>query len=217
MDGYIASAHWKSKYITCKESRKEVHYLRSFCAVLVGINTILVDNPILDNRLLDDDAVIKNASSKIIILDSNLCTPLKSKVFSIKENRTIFIAYSENLDVDIPEIKKKKESLEKKGAILIKSPTKNGKIHLRKLLSLLSVEFNIIHILVEGGGKIFSSFINSMLFNELIIYTASIVLGDGVKAFPDVDIDILNSALNKYNGINFMIGKDVVSLFVNRE
>ena len=215
IDGFIASNDGNPKYLTSEKSRKEVHFLRSFSAVLVGINTILADNPMLDNRLLDDNDVIKSAPSKIIILDSNLRTPPNSKIFSVKTkgNRTIFIAYNEKLDNTF-ELKKRKEMLEKKGAILIKSQTKNNKIHLPKLLSFLAEEHKISHILVEGGGEIFSSFINSNLCNELIIYIAPIILGEGVRAFPNVDKKILNEILNKYDKNYNMVGTDIVCRFV---
>jgi diaminohydroxyphosphoribosylaminopyrimidine deaminase/5-amino-6-(5-phosphoribosylamino)uracil reductase len=221
LDGYIAEKNATNKYLTSQLSRSEVHRMRSHCAVLVGINTILTDDPILDNRLMPDDDsfdynIKKNAQLKTIILDSNLRTPPKSKIFSVKENRKIFIAYSKDLDDEMPEIKKRKKALEKQGAILIKSDTKNDEIHLRKLLSLLSVEYNIMHIMVEGGGKVFSSFINSKLFNRLIIYTAPMVIGDGVKAFPDVDKKILNDMLIKSEQFCYSLGKDIVNVFTGK-
>ena len=218
LDGFIASKQNENKYLTSLESRMEVHRMRSYCAVLVGINTILVDDPILDNRLMVDNNsynsnIKKNALLKTIILDTNLRTPPTSKVFSVKENRQIFIAYSADLDIDVPDVKARKEALEKQGAILIKSDIKNGEIHLRKLLSLLSVEYNIMHIMVEGGGKVFSSFVNSRLLNRLIVYTAPMLIGDGIKAFPNADKNTLNDILNTSGKLCYLSGKDMVNIF----
>ena len=220
IDGFIAQKESELKYLTSENTRKKVHFMRSYCAVLVGINTILEDNPILDFRLLSEkhrEKLIKNGSSKIIILDSNLRTPPDSNIFSTKENRKIFIAYSENLNIDISEIKNRKKLLEQQGAILIKSPIKNEKIDLHKLLSLLAKEHKIMHILVEGGGKVFSSFINSKLVNKLIIHTAPLIIVDGVKAFSNANKTILNDILSTFNKNYEMCDKDFVSTFIEKQ
>ena len=215
IDGFISTNEPKLTYLTSLTSRKKVHFIRSYSAVLVGINTILIDNPILDCRLLEDE-YDKKKSPKIIILDSKLQTPPNSKIFSVGKKRQIFIAYSEKLDTNIPEIKKRKELLEKQNVILVKSPTKNRKIDLHKLLSFLALEHKIMHILVEGGGKIFSSFINANLFNRLIIFTAPILIGDGIKAFPDVDKDRFNAILNEYEKKYNISDNDLISVFTKK-
>ncbi len=226
IDGFIArkSNDAKEKYLTSIQTRREVHKIRSYTSVLVGVNTIIADDPILDCRLLDENISPQN----IIILDSNLRTPPQSKVLnpkaienittagSITENRNILIAYNENLDESLNEIKLKKEKLEEKGAILIKSAAQNNRIDLEKLLFILATEHKIVHILVEGGAEVFSSFINARLVNKLIIHTAPIILHEGVKAFPNVEPAIFNDIINEFNIETKLCGKDIISVFCRR-
>ena len=213
IDGFIARKNNDSaleKYLTSEEARREVHKIRSYTSVLVGINTIIADDPLLDCRLVDKEIFPQN----IVILDSNLRIPLYSKIFNAKaSHRKILIAYNEKLDESLTETQQKKEKLEEKGAILIKSSIKNNKIDLEKLLSILATKYEIPHILVEGGGEIFSSFINAKLVNKLVIHTAPIIISDGIKAFPNVDAVIFNNMLSKSNIETKLCGKDIISMF----
>lgn len=210
IDGFIARKNnvERSRYLTSDKSRREVHKMRYYTSVLVGVNTIISDNPLLDCRLLDE----KVYPQYIIILDSNLRTPPNSKIFEVKSNnRKVLIAYNENLDESLIELKK--EKLEGKDTILVKSEMKNNKIDLKKLLFILAEKYKIPHILVEGGGEVFSSFINEKLVNKLIIYTAPIMLYEGFRAFPSVDVAVFNNMLTEFNIETKLCDKDIINIF----
>src|SRR3972149_2103989 len=84
LDGYIATKTGDSKWISSPESRKFAHRLRSqHDAVLVGVNTVLKDNPRLDVRLVKGKNPVK------VILDSRLRTPLKAKLLQRRAKNTI--------------------------------------------------------------------------------------------------------------------------------
>ena len=189
IDGCIATKTGESKYITCEESRKRVHLMRSeMDAILVGVNTIIKDNPLLDTRLLDKNKTNnEKQSSKIIIIDTNLRTPHKSKIFKNKE-REVIIVYNEELaNTNDFEIKDRINRLKDAGANLWESPIKNNQIHLRKAISRLTFDYCFTSLLVEGGSAIFSSFINSDLVNELQIFTSPFIIGDGMRVFSNVE------------------------------
>lgn len=195
IDGCIATGRGESKYITCEESRRRVHIMRSeMDAVLVGVTTIINDNPLLDTRLLKSNKTnLEKPNSKIIIIDTDLRTPHKSKIFKNK-SRDVIIVYDEklaNISSSNMSVYDKMNKLKDAGANLWEAPLKNNRIHLRKAISRLTFEYCFTSLLVEGGSRIFSSFINSDLVNELQFFISPVIMGDGLRVFPDVETDKL--------------------------
>jgi len=128
-------------------------------AILVGIGTVLKDNPHLTSR-------IKNGINSIrIILDSTLKIPLNSNVLYDK-NVLIFTTNNYN--------KKNKKFLEQKG-IAVKIAGKNA-IDLKKVLTVLG-QMGITSILIEGGSKIYDSFLKQKLVDKVILFTAPLIIG----------------------------------------
>ena len=176
IDGCIATEKGESKWITCEESRRRTHILRSEVdAILVGIDTVLIDNPLLNIRYIDS-----NSNPAIIILDSNLRIPLDANLVQYAKERKIIIVYIN----DNPE---KEYLLKKFNVILIKAiKNKNNCIDIKDAIKKITIEYKFISILVEGGAKIFSSFINENLVDELNIFIAPMIIGNGKKAFENV-------------------------------
>jgi diaminohydroxyphosphoribosylaminopyrimidine deaminase/5-amino-6-(5-phosphoribosylamino)uracil reductase len=207
LDGFIATNNGESKWITCEESRRRTQFMRSeMDAVMIGINTILTDDPLLDTRLLDN---IKKRNPKIIILDSKLRTPLNCNVLVKNNKRDVIIIYSDELvDEQGSEAKERITALENAGAILFESPMKNGKIHLRKAISRLTVEYCFTSLLVEGGAEVFGSFINSNIVNEFQIFVAPTIMGEGKIAISNVTTEKLDD-IRKYRIMgSFQSGDD---------
>ncbi len=171
-DGKIASLDRSTadKYITSLSSRRMVHALRGYVdAVLVGINTILTDNPYLTNRY----ALGHNPSR--IILDTQLRTPLKA--YALEPDAQRIIVCDENTSQD------KIDKYLALGIKIIRARTKNGKVLLNDLLTNLAQQ-SITSIMVEGGGEIFTSFLEQGLYDEIILYVAPNIIGEG-KSFTD--------------------------------
>ena len=167
-DGKLA---WKNtddkhRWISSESSRKDVHKLRrQVQAILVGINTVITDDPILTPR------PAKNSKLAAIVLDTNLRIPTECKLLKTT-NRPIYIATSENS----VQTNKAKTILEK-GAKLLPVPITNCRCDLNALLDQLG-QLGIARLLVEGGPTVLTEFLNSNLADELIIYISPKSLGD---------------------------------------
>lgn len=166
LDGKIATREGHSKWITNEKARDYARSLRAqYQAVLIGINTILQDDPHLGIRIKGFKDPIR------IILDSNLRIPLTSKVL---RNQNVLIAIGENAD------QSKRKLLEKKGVPII--TFQDNEVPLPKLLKEL-VKREIISVLVEGGGKTLGSFLMGGFVDKVYAFHAPILIGDGMNAF----------------------------------
>ena len=197
LDGKIATFTGQSQWITNESSRKDGHILRaSHDAMLVGIGTILADDPLLNCRLTRDelyealinrhDVSIDNTlevhQPDIIILDSQGRTPTDAKVFTIP-NRKVIIYVAKGC----PE--QRRIALSNVGAIVEELPTKSvrqgrttdvaidiKKIDIQACLEHLG-EQEYTSVLVEGGSTIISSFVESLAFDKIITYIGNLVIG----------------------------------------
>ncbi len=194
IDNFISKSSDEQTWLTGKESKKYVHHLRSFYdAVLVGANTIKVDNPLLNVRLAE------GRDPKIIILDGKLSLLENS---SIVKNGNALIVTSKLSDA------KKKKRLTKLGIDILEFDTDaDSIINIKDMLKKVG-EMGTNSILVEGGAEIFSQFISEKLFDELIILTAPVILGTGLSGFralPETKLKLHE---------NFQIEGDQVSIYL---
>lgn len=160
LDGKIATKTGDSKWITNKKARAHARNLRGiYQAVLVGVNTILKDNPHLGTRSMPNRDPIR------IVLDSQLRTPLSAQVL---RDTNIIIATGTRAP------KKKVEQLKSRGIIVIQFS--GSKIPIKSLLKELCKR-EIVSILVEGGGKVLGSFVEERLVDKVYAYQAPIIIG----------------------------------------
>ena len=197
LDGKIATFTGQSQWITNESSRKDGHILRaSHDAMLVGIGTILADDPLLNCRLTRDelyeaiinrhDVSIDNTlevhQPDIIILDSQGRTPTDAKVFTIP-NRKVIIYVAKGCQ------EQRRIALANVGAIVEELPTKSvrqgrttdvaidiKKIDIQACLEHLG-EQEYTSVLVEGGSTIISSFVESLAFDKIVTYIGNLVIG----------------------------------------
>ena len=182
LDGKIATVSKDSKWITSKESREYVQVLRNrYKSILVGINTVLEDDPMLNCRMEGGINPIR------IILDSQLRLPLNCNIVkTANEIKTIVVFKNAK--------EEKKEQLISFGIDLIEM--KDG-IDLSKLLDILG-EWKIDSILVEGGGKVHGSFLQKKLVNRVYAFVAPKLIG-GADALSPVEGDGMNKMADAVN------------------
>jgi len=185
LDGKIAEFEGKQSWITGEESGKFVHSLRGiFDAVLIGANTVVVDDPLLTVRNTN------GRNSLRIILDGNGSIPDTAKILNLEDNDKTLIVTSEA----VPNYYT--EAVKKKGVELLMLPMNgSNKIDLEELLREAGRR-NISSILVEGGSNIFSQFVEEKLFDELIVLQSPKLFGKGlnsVELSEQVNMELINT------------------------
>ena len=192
MDGKIAGSDGSAKWITNEQSRKETHRLRAQVdGILVGINTVLADDPQLNVRY-----GYKNDNLKKIVLDSKLRLPLDAKI--LENPRNVIVFYSTDM-------KNKAETLRSKGVTLIKNDDIKIDGVLRKLY-----DAGVYRLLVEGGGKVFSSFLREHAADELYWFTGNVLMGRGISAVENIGIDTLDNAIRLHNPRTAVFGDNTL-------
>ncbi|RIA89178.1 dihydrofolate reductase-like domain-containing protein [Glomus cerebriforme] len=174
LDGKLSGEGGKQLRLSCEESMIMTHRLRIYHdGIMVGIGTILNDDPRLTARLLEDGEEIKINQPQPIILDSKLRFPLSAKLLTSNECKSPWIFTSHSCDND------KRKVLEQTGAKVITiNSDQNGQLSLMNLLSILhSPPFSIKRLMVEGGAGIIQSFLKSGLTDLLIITIAPLFAG----------------------------------------
>ena len=203
LDGKIATRTMDSRWITSDAARDYSHRLRSqMDAVLVGVNTITRDDPILTSRR--DKYPIK------IVLDSYLRVPENAKIFS-KKSPSLNIAAILRKSLNDKNVIKKVERLSRKGVLVIACPGKNNRIDLKWLLSELA-ELEISRLLVEGGGDTISGFLEQGLADRALFFIAPKIIGgrNAVTSVEGKGVDKVIQAIELKDVKVEMIGKDIL-------
>lgn len=202
LDGRIATSAGESKWITADIARRYVHKIRSNAdAVMVGIGTVLNDDPLLTVRVAGKREVRNNPIR--IVVDSRLKTPLKARLLNVKEAKTI-IATTKYAD------KKKIIQIEGKGAEVIVVDLKDRFIDLKKLMLKLG-RLGIMNILIEGGSKLAASALKQGIIDNIKIFYAPILLGgDGIPLTASLGIKRLKDAVHFKDVRIKRIGEDML-------
>lgn len=172
-DFKIASGHGEQTAITGAKAQVFVHKLRHQCdSILVGVGTVLTDNPLLTDRFSD---VPRDPLR--VILDSTLRSPLDAKVFNSKK---VLLATTPQAD------EKQKKAFACQGIEAAVFSTKQNRVDLSGLLSFLGKR-GITSVLVEGGRKVFDSFMKENLIDEWYIFRSKFIIGTrGVDVCSDL-------------------------------
>ncbi|PKC01897.1 riboflavin-specific deaminase [Rhizophagus irregularis] len=183
LDGKISGKGGKQLRLSCEESMIMTHRLRTYHdGIMVGIGTIINDDPRLTARLLEIGEESKINQPQPIILDSELRFPLSAKLLTSNECKSPWIFTSHNCDNE------KRKILEQLGAKVIPIDSDQiGQLSLTHLLSILHIQpFSIKHLMVEGGARIIQSFLKNELIDLLIVTTAPVFVGpEAVSATGD--------------------------------
>ena len=171
LDGKIATASGESKWITGPKSRSHAQRLRlSADAVLVGVETVLADDPSLTVRTQPGFRRPAWHPVKLrIILDTRARTPLGCRLVSDDGKASTLIVVSESADPA------KIAALQARVTV-IRAPEREGRIDLQWLMPELG-RMGILHLLVEGGGTVLASFFGAGLVHRIAFFYAPRILG----------------------------------------
>lgn len=198
LDGQLAHANGESQWITSEASRKFAHYLRAtHDAVLVGKNTILIDNPKLNIR----HKKFPKKIGKIIVIDpkGQILKRPELQIFKFHQPKNILIVTNENLKTDLATVILVKEKL-------------NDAININTLLTQL-FHSGIKSVLVEGGALTISSFIMQKEADRLYLFQAPVLIGSRTgKAWSEgVMINSMSEKLSLISSRFKRIGNDLVT------
>jgi len=168
LDGNIATARGDSKWITCDESRRLVHKVRSEVdAIMVGSGTLIADDPQLTVRL--GGKTLKNPLR--VIVDEKLRIPLESKVLKPQLAAGTLIVTSPSLASS-----HKAQKILQTGARIISVPLKKGLVDLKALMKKLGL-MGIASLLIEGGSEINASALVADIVDKILFFYAPKIIG----------------------------------------
>lgn len=201
-DGKIATRTRESKWLTGELARRYAHKLRhEHDAVMVGVGTVLTDDPQLNVRLVKG----KVKQPIRVVVDSQARTPPTAKVIRSADTPCI-IAVTEKAPNE------RVEALRRAGAEVWQLPSdSNGQVDLRELLKQLA-ERDIVSVLVEGGSELSGSFVKQGLVDRVILFIAPLLIGgrNAVPAIGGEGVDKLTDALRLTKIRLRRLGEDLV-------
>lgn len=201
IDGKLAYADsTKGRWISNEKSRKDAHELRRRAqAVLVGINTVIADDPLLTPR------PSKGKKPARIVLDTHLRTPVDCKLLATAKKTPVIIVTSAKA---IRANQILAEIITGKGAELLPVPTTQGRCALNSLLDQLS-ERSVQQLLVEGGQEVIASFLKQNLADEVVVYIAPKILNRHGDADISESIAELTDSLDLHHVEIKHFGNDI--------
>lgn len=174
LDGKIASYTGDSKWVTGEPSRDYVHQLRHrVSGIMIGIGTLLADDPMLTARLKEK----RGRDPVRIIVDSSARIPLEAKVLNLQSEARTIIAVTEMVGSD------KIRALEDKGAEVIITPIKEGKVNLSFLMKALG-ERKIDSVLLEGGSELNYAALKEGIVDKVNVFIAPKIVGGNTARTP---------------------------------
>jgi diaminohydroxyphosphoribosylaminopyrimidine deaminase/5-amino-6-(5-phosphoribosylamino)uracil reductase len=169
LDGRTAMASGESKWITGAEARADVQRLRArSSAIMTGIGTVLADDPSLNVRIDDVDVARQPLR---VVLDHELRMPLTARMLRLTGKTLIFAA---------SEAEAPRKALLAAGAEIVLLEAHDGRLLIKDVLEVLAVR-EINEVLVEAGATLSGALLAAGLIDELVIYMAPQILGDGAR------------------------------------
>lgn len=204
LDGRVATVTGHSQWITSYPARVEAHRIRrENDAIIVGIGTVLADNPQLTVRHVKGNSPVR------VVLDSRLRIPLSSRLLNDDHvNKTIIATVSK----DHTKISKIKST----GAHVWEIPTNaNGSISILALLKKVA-DARMSAVMVEGGSQVSTSFLKEKMVDRLVVAIAPMIVGKGIEAIRDLGVLSVDKCIRLINvktgkrGPDFLVSGDVV-------
>jgi len=184
LDGRIAAADGQSKWITCEASRRHVHQVRSEVdAVVVGIGTVLADDPSLTVRLTS------GRQPKRVVLDSGLRIPTQAKLLNDAFVHQTIVVTTGNASQAAT------ERIKQCGAEVWQTcADSHGRVDLQELSVKLG-KAGVASVLIEGGARVFSAYLAAQLVDKVLIFIAPRIFRNGLPAVQESGITSLEGAV----------------------
>ena len=196
LDGRIATASGDSRWISGDAERRLSHSLRAACdAVLVGVGTILSDDPQLTVRL------VPGASPARVVLDSDLRVPGTARVMN-DHAWTVLMTTSRSDPA-------RRVGFERRGVAVAVVPSGADGVDLPAALRSLRA-MGLRSVLVEGGARVITSMLAGGLADRLVVSIAPTVIGSGREAVGDLGIDRIAEGLHLRHRLVRKVGEDVL-------
>ncbi|WP_372751774.1 bifunctional diaminohydroxyphosphoribosylaminopyrimidine deaminase/5-amino-6-(5-phosphoribosylamino)uracil reductase RibD [Labilibaculum sp.] len=202
LDGKIASYTGDSRWVSNDKSRRRVHELRNeLSAIMVGVNTVIADDPMLTTRL--DGKEGRNPIR--IVVDSKARIPLQSKILNSSDVAKTIVALTENADA------RKIKQIEDLGNLVLQIKSRNERVDLQNLLVKLGQE-GIDGILLEGGASLNFSALQTGIVDEVISFIAPKIIGGASAKSPvgGEGIEFMKDAIELQNIEIHQLGKDLM-------
>lgn len=200
LDGRIATATGDSQWISSTGARRFAHQLRrDHDAIMVGIGTVLADDPLLTVRL------VRGRDPLRIVVDSRLRIPLTTRVLADGAASHTLVVTSETAEVS------RAREIEKLGAEVLRLPTgpNHPGVNIERLLEALGSR-GIASVLVEGGKGIITSLLAARAVDRLVAVIAPKIIGEGTEAIGDLGIIRLDEALTFTSVQTRKLGPDII-------
>jgi 3,4-dihydroxy 2-butanone 4-phosphate synthase/GTP cyclohydrolase II len=197
IDGRIAARTGDARWVSGERALLLAHELRaSHDAIMVGIGTVLADDPRLTTRL------VKGPSPVRVIVDSTLRLPPDANVLTDRTSPTI-VATTEHAPAE------REAAIRARGARVLRVPASGDAVDLAAVLAELRRD-GITSLLIEGGRGIITSALRGHLVDRLTVCIAPKVIGQGIEAVGDLSIDYLRDAVTFTKSRFISCGEDVI-------
>jgi len=206
LDGKVATAKGESQWITGPLARQDAHRLRSEVdAVIVGVGTVLKDNPTLTARLSDRPLELALRQPLRVVLDSALRTPSRAMVCATQDRAKTLIATTSRAS------RSRRRPFERAGVEVVSLSTKNGRVAFPALMTMLGKR-GITSVLIEGGSTVNAAALREKLVNHVVLYLAPMLMGgqDAKAVIGDRSPKRLAQALTLRHVTVRRIGEDLV-------
>jgi diaminohydroxyphosphoribosylaminopyrimidine deaminase/5-amino-6-(5-phosphoribosylamino)uracil reductase len=200
LDGKVATATGESKWITGEKARQEGHRLRDANdAILVGINTVLKDEPSLTTRIPKGRDPIR------VIVDSTLRIPVHAGVITQKSPAKTIIAALASAPMA------KTEKIQEAGAEVLTVKSSRDRVDLRDLMKKLGRK-GIISVLIEGGPEVHASAIKSGIVDKVVLFVAPVLMTgrDSLCSIGGVSPARLGQAIRLEDVTSRFVGNDLM-------
>jgi GTP cyclohydrolase II len=196
LDGRIATATGDARWISGEAERRVSHALRAACdAVLVGVGTVIQDDPQLTVRM------VPGASPLRVVLDSTLRLPDDARILGPDALTTVFTT-----GASPPE---RRDALAARGVGVEVLPTGPGGVDVAAALAALA-RAGVETLLVEGGSRVITSLLSTGAVDRMIVGVAPTIIGQGTEAVGALGITSVADGVKLANRAVHLVGDDVL-------